>query len=452
MAEFRQTKKQEEASRLIGGPARHIMLEGGGRSSKTFKLCMAIADRALLAPGSRHLILRYRYNHVMMSVWYDTWPKMMGLCYPGLKYEEHKSSSYISLPGGSEVWFGGLDDNIAAEKILGNEYATIFPNECSQIPYSSIQLVRTRLAQRVEYRDQSGEIKTLRLKMFYDQNPPGKGHWTYKMFHKFVDPESGQPLDSSNYACLQMNPMDNLENIAPEYIEELSGAAERVKRRFLRGEYTDENPNALFHEEIIDRNREITGKVPEMVRIIVSVDPSGAGDSENNDNDAIGITVGGLGTDGNAYLLEDLTVKAGPGTWGAVANRAFDRHQANLVVGEKNYGGAMVQYTIQATAEKMGMRCPPFKFVQATRGKSVRAEPIAALYESGKVRHVGVFKELEEELCGFSTSGYMGEKSPNRADSWVWCLTELFPGIVRQEKEKLTGNFKSAFTRSLELV
>ena len=407
-------------------------------SAKTFFACWAIATRALIAPGSRHAIVRLRLNHVMKSIWFDTWPKMMRLAYPQIKYEEHMSRFYVTLPGGSEVWFGGLDE---PDNILGNEYATIFPNECSQIPYSAIQTVMTRLAQKVDYRvnvDGRSESRTLRLKRIYDQNPPMKSHWTYQMFHRHLDPESGKPLEHPElYACLQMNPMDNLDNISGEYVEELSNTAERIQRRFLRGEYSDDNPNALFNDITIDKYRVSDGEaLPEFIKVVVSVDPSGAGDTENADNDAIGITVGALGVDGNAYLLEDCTVKAGPGTWGRVANSAFDRHKANLIVGEKNFGGEMVRFTIQATAKTFGIRCPPFKFVQATRGKTVRAEPIAALYENGKVRHVGVFRDLEDELLGFSTSGYTGEKSPNRADSWIWCLTELFPGIVR-EKENI---------------
>ena len=139
--------------------------------------------------------------------------------------------------------------------------------------------------------------------------------------------------------------------------------------------------------------------------------------------------VAGLGTDGNAYVLEDLTVKASPGVWGRVVAEAFDRHEADFVVGEMNYGGAMVKYTIQVANPRI-----PFKKVHASRGKAVRAEPIAALYEKGKVRHVGQFIELEDELSAFSTAGYLGEVSPNRADALIWVLSSLFAGLVKPDK------------------
>jgi phage terminase large subunit-like protein len=194
----------------------------------------------------------------------------------------------------------------------------------------------------------------------------------------------------------------------------------------LDGDFADATPNALFADEHIDKWRVNDGKIPELVRVVVGVDPSGSGDADNADNDAIGIIVGGLGIDGNAYLLEDCTVKAGPATWGRIATSAFDRHAADVVVGEVNYGGAMVQHVIQTARPRT-----PYKQVTATRGKAVRAEPFSALYENGKVRHVGEFAELEDELTAFSTTGYMGANSPNRADAWIWVLTELFPGLVR---------------------
>jgi predicted phage terminase large subunit-like protein len=173
----------------------------------------------------------------------------------------------------------------------------------------------------------------------------------------------------------------------------------------------------------------IDGKVPDFVRVVVAVDPSGSDDIDNADNDEIGIMVVGLGTDGNAYVLEDVTVKAGPATWGRVATTAFDRHAADCVIGETNYGGAMVQHTIQVSRPRT-----PFKAVTASRGKYVRAEPFSALYEQGKVRHVGRFVQLEEELAGFSSAGYTGGKSPNRADALIWGLAELFPGMIRATK------------------
>lgn len=110
---------------------------------------------------------------------------------------------------------------------------------------------------------------------------------------------------------------------------------------------------------------------------------------------------------------------------------AYKRNAADAVVGETNFGGAMVGYVIKTQEGRTN-----YKEVTASRGKAVRAEPFSSLYEQGKVRHVGRYNKLEDELTAFSTTGYTGAKSPNRADAWIWVLAELFPGIVRTKKER----------------
>lgn len=447
MAEFTLTPRQKEALEVCSGPANEVMLEGGSGSAKTFLNVRNIVIRALKAPGSRHGIFRFRFNHVVSSIGRETMPDVLSKAFPGLDVKLNASDWIYTFPNGSEIYLGGLDDKERAEKILGKGLATAFLNECSQISWDSRNMVVTRMRQKVA---DMVAGRDLPVRIFYDQNPPSKGHWTYKLFHKKLDPESGKPIaNPDNYAFFKMNPQDNEANLSSAYLGTLQNMSPRYRKRFWEGEYTDDNPSALFSDADIDRWRVMDGIKPEMVRIVVAVDPSGAGDENNADNDAIGIVAAGLGTDGNAYVLEDNTVKAGPATWGGMANSTYDRLMASQIVGEKNYGGEMVRFTIQATAEKMGMRMPPFAFVQATRGKTVRAEPIAALYALGKVRHVGYHRELEEELAGFSTHGYIGENSPNRADALVWAITALFPGIVAEQPEPITHNLSTGYNSTL---
>lgn len=421
-SDFLLTDKQKQARDILESPATHILLYGGSRSGKTFEIIENIVKRALSAPLSRHTILRFRFNHCKASIIFDTFPKVMQTCYSEVEYELNRSDWYVLLPNDSEVWFGGLDEKDRTEKILGLEYVTIFLNECSQIPFPSRNLALTRLAQKCVTYDN----RELPLKMFYDENPPSKNHWTHRLFIEHRDPDSKQPVSGSNYACLQMNPEDNLENLPSDYMEELEALPVRARKRFLKGEFADITKNALWTEEIIEKWRSLDSDLPDMSRVVVSVDPSGADDEDNTENDEIGIMVGGLGTDGNGYLLEDLTLKAGPARWGKVATSAYDRHEADRVVGEVNYGGAMVKYVVQTARPNT-----PFKMVRASRGKVVRAEPISALHETGKIRLVGYFPELEEELCGFLTTGYIGEDSPNRADAFIWLMSELFPGMTK---------------------
>src|SRR6185312_7067364 len=429
MGEFALTEKQCEAQELLNGPAQHVMLAGGSRSGKTFLIIRKKIQRRLKAPGSRGAILRFRFGHVKQSIVYDTFPKVMRLCFPRVKYEINKSDWFATFPGGSEEWFGGLDDKERTEKILGNEFADILLNECSQIPYTSRNMAVTRLAQKVT---DNATGKPLRLKMYYDENPPDKGHWSYKLFKTHQDPDSKQYLaDPENYAFMQLNPRDNVENLPPEYLKTLESLPPRLRKRFLEGEFRDAAPNALFSDEVIERWRVIDQELPEMLRIVVAVDPSGADDNENTENDEIGIVVCGLGVDGNGYVLEDLTCKAGPATWGRVATGAFERHAADRIVAEVNFGGAMVGSVIRSARPRT-----PFRPVTASRGKVVRAEPISTLMESGKIRMAGVFRELEDELTAFTTYGYTGDHSPNRADAMIWGLSDLFPELTKPEEPK----------------
>lgn len=444
MTGFTPTERQLEAQRILGGLATWLMLFGGGRSGKTFLIIRNIITRALKAPESRHLVTRSRFNHLKASIMMDTFPKVMRICFPqlakGKDWDINLSDGYAWLPGGSQVWFLGLDDKERMEKILGLEFATIYVNEASQVAWAGVQILLTRLAQRCMQLI-NGTEQPLKLRFLFDCNPPSKMHWTFKVFKQKLDPETKQPLSNpDNYASFQMNPGDNAANLSPEYLDTLEGLSERMKRRFLRGEFAEGTPNALFDEATIDKWREADGdKLPALVRIVVSVDPSGASDDEQNaDNDEVGITVDGLGTDGVAYLLEDLTVKGGPSTWGAVAVQAYMRHQADVIVGETNFGGGMVKFVVQAAAIKAGTRVN-FKMVTASRGKTQRAEPFEPLYEQGKVRHVGLFAKLEDELCAFSTSGYTGPRSPNRADAHIWALAELFPALVKPPVKEETA-------------
>lgn len=432
---FRLTTRQVEALQLLSNPAvRHLLLRGGSRSAKTFLHLRTIATRAIAAPKSRHAVFRFRLSHIKSSVVADTWPKMMSLCFPTVGYELDKAELFATMPNQSQVWFSGLDDKARTEKVLGQEYATIFLNECSQIPFASRNMALTRLAQLCPY-SAGGVERVLRLLALYDCNPPPKSHWLYKLFFDKTDPDTKEAVKNpEQYATLKMNPIDNRENLAAEYLDVLDNLPARMRVRFRDGEFADATEGALWTSEGIEKWRD--SDVPDLLRIVVAVDPSGAADQDNSSNDEIGIIVAGLGVDGNAYVLEDLTFKAGPEKWGAVVVDAYDRHDADAVVGETNFGGDMVRFVVHAAAaakaDRKGKSRPTFKKVTASRGKAVRAAPVAVLADQGKVRFAGQFDLLEEELCGFTTTGYTGSGSPNRADAKIWAISELFPGILKQ--------------------
>lgn len=417
------TPKQELANKFLGSPGRHKALFGGARSGKTFLFTRALCQRAIRAEGSRHAILRLRANAVRAAISLDTLPKVMRLCFPGVKIEEHRMDGFFSFPhNDAQIWVGGLDDKERVEKILGQEYATIFLNECSQIPYSSVLVARTRLAQ---------VVAGLSQRMYYDLNPTGKGHWSNVEFGLKKDPVSRQPLrDPDNYGRMQVNPRDNAQNLSEEFLQSLENMPEKQRRRFYLGEYIDEVDGALWTYDRFDAIRIELSELPPLQRIVVAIDPSGARGPDDTRSDEIGICVAGKGYDGRAYVLEDLTCRVGPAAWARRAVEAYHRWGADAIVAETNFGKALVEETIRSVEANL-----PFKPITASRGKAVRAEPVAALYEEkiDLVRHVGRFPDLEDQLCAFSVSGYTGEKSPDRADAMIWALSELMIGPGRPQ-------------------
>lgn len=402
---FKKTQDQKVATQLISGDATFNLLFGGSRSGKTAIFCYAIMVRALKAPGSRHLILRQKLNHLKTSVWYDTWPTVWKLAYPKIPYKENKTDMFITLPNGSEIWFGGLDDHARVEKILGNEYATIFLNEISQISYHGFTTAMTRLAQ----------LTTLKNKMYLDCNPPPKTHWSYALFVKNQDPVSREKKDPSDYVSMRLNPDGNVENLSPLYLKTLDALPNRQRRRFKDGEWLDEVEGALWKQAWLDKGR--LSEAPELEKTVVAVDPATSSDSETANE--TGIIVCGRCEAQEGYVLEDASDIYSPNEWGKKAVKLFYDHNANYIVAEKNQGGDMVKNVIKNIDAEV-----PVKLVHATKGKMVRAEPVSSLYEDDRIHHVGYFPILEEQQTTYT--GKPGEDSPDRMDACVWGLTELF--------------------------
>lgn len=408
MKQFAKTPAQQQALKLLQSPARHILLFGGSRSGKTFILIYALLVRALKAPGSRHAVLRFHGNGARYAVGFDTLPKVAAMAFPGLQINYVKSDNFFQLPNRSEIWLGGLDADERADRILGREFATIYFNECSEIPYSGITTALTRLAQNT----------SLLNRAYYDCNPSGKSHWSYKLFVEKIEPESRrQLLHPENYAAMLMNPADNAVNLPPGYMEStLESLSDRQKNRFLHGLWLDDSNDGLWSRELIDRSRlHQLPSVPD--RVVIGVDPavtSGCG------ADFTGIVAVGCDRNRNFYVLEDGSLRASPLGWAQKVKQIFDRHAADRVVGEINQGGDLIEMALRNVAPDL-----PFKAVRATRGKLLRAEPVAALYEQNRVHHVGYYPELEEQMCSYRADS---ANSPDRLDALVWALTELAAG------------------------
>jgi predicted phage terminase large subunit-like protein len=187
----------------------------------------------------------------------------------------------------------------------------------------------------------------------------------------------------------------------------------RLGRQELEAEWLDDVPGALWQRSQIDSTR--VKSAPDMTRVVVAIDPAV---TSGEDSDETGIVVCGRGVDGRGYVLADRSCRLSPDGWVRRATTAYAQFSCDRVIAEVNNGGDLVERVLRTVD-----RIIPYKAVRASRGKLTRAEPIAALYEQGKISHVGAYPELEDQMCQYTPDGYDG--SPDRLDALVWGFTEL---------------------------
>ena len=217
---------------------------------------------------------------------------------------------------------------------------------------------------------------------------------------------------------------DNRSNLSEvfyrEVIEPLQGT--RLGRQEIAGEILDDAPGALWTRSMIDAARRPVVP-PDFARVVVAVDASGARGPQDTGADAIGIVVAAKGVDGRGYVLADRSCKLSPDGWGRRAVDAYREFHADRIVYERNFGGAMVEHVLRTVDRDV-----PCREVVASRGKAQRAEPVAALYEQGRVSHMAELGALEDQMCLMTPDGYLGEGSPDRMDAAVWALSDLMVG------------------------
>ena len=218
---------------------------------------------------------------------------------------------------------------------------------------------------------------------------------------------------------------DNEVNLDPAFFGRLvdAFAGTRIGRQEIDAEFLDDVEGALWTSAIIDACRVRPQDVPDLQRVVVAIDPAATAGANS---DETGIIVAGLGVDGEAYVLEDLSCSMRPSGWARRAIDAYDRHGADAIVIETNQGGDMAEETLAAVSRLANVRR-----VHAAKGKRSRAEPVAALYEETPLRgalvhHVGRFAALEKQQASFT--GAVGERSPDRVDALVYAIHELLIG------------------------
>lgn len=207
---------------------------------------------------------------------------------------------------------------------------------------------------------------------------------------------------------------DNYRNLSPVFLSTIISKYEntRLGKQELDGAFLTDNPDALWKRKDIDENR--ARHCPPLSYIVIGVDPA---TTSKEGSDDTGIIAAGKDEKGHGYVLGDYTVHDTPKKWAEAAITAYNMHEANLIIGETNNGGDLVEMNIKTVDAEI-----PFRAVHASRGKATRAEPISALYEQGRIHHFGVFPQLEDQMCEWIPGT---EKSPDRVDALVWALTML---------------------------
>ena len=379
-----------------------LMILGGAGSGKSHFILNVLFKRAFVLAGSRQICFRKRFEHIKNTLWNSAkehcemeWPDVWD------KLDKNRSGGTwsINFDNGSQIIFAGADDKERVEKVLGLEVATVYINEASEfLEENDIELIASRLRQKVDGRHL----------LLLDQNPSTKKHWSYERYIKKDGQVKGR-------AFFKINPIDVKENLPKSYIERLEALPERLRKRFLLGEFTDDIEGALWNFDMIEKARELD--FGDRMRTVVAVDPAV---SQNEHSDETGIVVCSKREKGYS-VDEECSVRSSPTDWARRVMRAYYEHDADAIVVEVNQGGDLVRSNLRAIDQK-----PKIIEVRATKGKYLRAEPVASLYEQNMVAHNDDLKDLETQMQEWVPNS--GMKSPDKIDALVYALTELALG------------------------
>ena len=424
------TASQRNAALLASSNSnRYILYRGGSRSGKSYLISYILLMRGIGAPGSRHGIFRKTASSCRQTLFDLTFRQVMDASFPGLfaRCLVSEAEATITLPngpdprnphlGGAIFLFLGLDDG-RRDKILGNEFASVWINECTEVDYDHVSFLMTRLNQKLPTNrtDELGQSIYLKPKMFFDCNPNFKTDWEYRAFIQKLNPKDNTQLKKPwQWVEARLDPQSNQSNIDDDYLDMLNNLSTRERRRFVAGEWSDVNENALFGQDHIDRARRDMDPA-DLRRIVVAVDPA---ITNHKRSDLTGIIVAGVCSRGEFYVLHDGSDRLPPAGWAARVADLYDRYRADLVIAENNQGGDLVLANLRSEWGNL-----PVKLVRAYRGKELRAEPVAALYERGVVHHpTTALDALEEQMGMFGAPAFRG--SPDRVDALVYAITEL---------------------------
>jgi len=382
-------------------PSRYKGIYGGRGSLKSHFFSELACDYAVHRPGLRLVCVREVQKSLKESAKRLIEDKISYLGLDGFRiFNDH-----IVTPGNGLFLFQGLQDH-TAESIKSLEgFDVAWAEEAQTLSSRSLEFLRPTIRQNES-------------ELWFGWNPRSASDPIDKFLRGINIPNDAIVVRTS----YKDNPW------FPQVLEEerrfdLKNNPDRYAHIWL-GEYEPSVIGAIWDRQTLHVNRR--EEHPLLSRIVVAVDPA-VSNTENSDEH--GIIVIGLGQDQRGYVLDDLSMKGGPQEWAARTVAAYDKWDADCVVIEINQGGDMVKHTLQTVRDSL-----PIREVRATRGKHVRAEPIASLYTLGRISHVGTFEELENQMCQMTAAGYSGKNSPDRLDALVWGISELFPRMRKKEE------------------
>jgi len=385
-------------------PSRYKGIHGGRGALKSHFFSELGIERALMQPGFRMLCGREVQKSLKESAKRLIEDKINRF---GLARSEFRvMHDRIETPGRGLIIFQGLQDH-TAESVKSLEGLDVaWMEEAQTTSARSLEYLRPTM------RKDNSEI-------WFGWNPRNASDPVDKFLRGLDAPKNAIVIKTT----YEDNPWfpDVLEE---ERIHDLENNPDRYAHIWL-GEYEPMAIGAIWDRQTFHAHRRY--EVPEMGRIVVAVDPA---ISNEEFSDHHGIVVAGVGSDQRGYVLADWSLKGSPEQWATRTIAAYDEHEADCIVIEINQGGDMVKHTLDSIRPGL-----PIRQVRATKGKHVRAEPISALYKTGRVSHVGTFPELEDEMCKMTAGGYEGEGSPDRCDALVWAMTELFPSMVEKKED-----------------
>jgi phage terminase large subunit-like protein len=326
-------------------------------------------------------------------------------------FTQNKTEGWIEYPNGSRVWFLGLDpdpDTGVPSKVGSLDLAYAYVDEAVELDEADWIMLQGRL------RSQAAPFRQIGAAT----NPADPGHWLKERFTP----------STARRVYLHARTSDN-RFLPADYLERTGEFTGLYQSRYSEGQWVSIEGGLWSPDDFADyREPPFTAQGgvlrPEYVRVVVGVDPAV---TASKTSDETGIIVAGVGTDGRAYILDDWSGRFSPDEWASRVKAAFDEWKADAVVAEVNQGGDLVESNLRAADAYL-----PIKKVTATRGKTVRAEPIANLYKQGKVSHVRHFELLQQQMVAFDP---FARKSPDRMDALVWALTELMLG------QEVAGDF-----------